>query len=152
MSYTTAEGRRDILDALGEATDAIGAGLASVGTAYEQLDETTADRLETEIFRPAQAAYGRARRTHAEFSGRAGVPPRTFRPAAGTAAARGVRTLIDDAVEAFVRADEELSELQDSMLPVEVGDPELRAGLEDVRTRLSALPARADALLRLLGR
>ena len=38
------------------------------------------------------------------------------------------------------------------MLPVEVGDPELRAGLEEVRELLSALPGRARQLVRTLGR
>ena len=38
------------------------------------------------------------------------------------------------------------------MLPVEVGDPELRAAIADVRTRLAELPPRAHELLRTLGR
>jgi hypothetical protein len=38
------------------------------------------------------------------------------------------------------------------MLPVEVGDEALRAGLADTRSLLDALPARARELLRILGR
>ncbi len=38
------------------------------------------------------------------------------------------------------------------MAPVEVGDPELRAGLADVRRRLGDVPLQADRLLRVLGR
>jgi len=38
------------------------------------------------------------------------------------------------------------------MMPVEVGDPELRAGLADVRRRLGELPSRAQELIRVLGR
>jgi hypothetical protein len=38
------------------------------------------------------------------------------------------------------------------MLPVEVGDPELRAGLAEVRELLGGLRARARELVRTLGR
>jgi hypothetical protein len=37
-------------------------------------------------------------------------------------------------------------------MPVEVGDPELRAGLAEVRRVLGELPARVQGLLRVLGR
>jgi hypothetical protein len=42
--------------------------------------------------------------------------------------------------------------LQDSMLPVEFGDADLRAGLESVRTLLGDLRSRARELVRTLGR
>ena len=45
-----------------------------------------------------------------------------------------------------------LAELQDSLLPVEVGDRELRTGLADVRSTLSGVPDRAHELIRVLGR
>jgi hypothetical protein len=38
------------------------------------------------------------------------------------------------------------------MRPVEVGDPELRAGLAEVREALAAVQEHADAFLRTLGR
>jgi hypothetical protein len=38
------------------------------------------------------------------------------------------------------------------MLPVEVGDRVLRAGLAEVRELISSVPPRAEALLRTLGR
>jgi hypothetical protein len=38
------------------------------------------------------------------------------------------------------------------MLPVEVGDPELRAGLADVRELVGNLRSRARELVRTLGR
>ena len=38
------------------------------------------------------------------------------------------------------------------MLPVEVGDPELRAGLADVRERVGIVRGRAQQLIRILGR
>ena len=59
---------------------------------------------------------------------------------------------VEQAIEATEHADDILSELQDSMLPVEVGDPELRAAIADVRTRLGEVPGRAADLLRTLGR
>jgi hypothetical protein len=63
-----------------------------------------------------------------------------------------VRSFIEDAVEVVAEADAALAELQDSMMPVEVGDPELRAGLAEVRELAGALPGRARGLLRTLGR
>jgi hypothetical protein len=38
------------------------------------------------------------------------------------------------------------------MLPVEVGDPELRAGLADVRATIADLPERARQFLSRFGR
>ena len=38
------------------------------------------------------------------------------------------------------------------MLPVEVGDPELRSGLSRVRELIAPLPDRARNLVRVLGR
>jgi hypothetical protein len=152
MAYVTAEARQDLLDAIAEATDRIGAALTAVGAAYEQLDEQSADRLESELFRPVQLAYGRARRAHAGFAERHGLPGRSFaQPPAGHAS-QGVKGYLDAAVDAIGEADRTLSTLQDSMLPVEVGDTELRAGLADVRELLGDLPARTRRFVSLFGR
>jgi hypothetical protein len=152
MAYTTAEGRQQILDELGRATDELGYALAALGEAYEQVDEQTGDRLEEQLYRPVQGAYGRARRTHAEFARRAGLAVREFEAQAPGVPSSGARGFIDAAVEAVGAADAVLAELQDSMLPVEVGDPELRAGLSDVREHTSAVSGRARELVRTLGR
>jgi hypothetical protein len=64
MPYTNAEARQQLLDDLAEATDEIALALASLGAAYEELDEHTADGLERTLFVPVQSAYGRAQRTH----------------------------------------------------------------------------------------
>ena len=152
VAYTTAEARQQLLDSVAEATDEIGIALASLGEAYELLDEHTADQLESELFRPVQMAYGRAQRTHAEFADRHGLPRRVFEPASPGAPSRGVKGLLDSSVEAAERADGVLSTLQDSMLPVEVGDPALRAGLEDVRRLIGEPRGRARELVRTLGR
>jgi hypothetical protein len=152
MAYTTAEARQQLLDTLAGATDEIGFALASLGEAYERLDEHTADGLEQELFMPVQMAYGRAQRTHAGFADRHGLPSRVFEPASPGAPSRGVKGLLDTAMEAVGKADGALAALQDSMLPVEVGDPDLRAGLEEVRRLLGDLRRRARELVRTLGR
>ena len=72
-------------------------------------------------------------------------------PSAGLAS-QGAAALIGRAVEAAAEADQLLAELQDSMLPVEAGDAELRAGLVSIREPLGGLPARARGFLRGLGR
>ena len=152
MAYVTAEARQQLLDDMAAAIDAIGVALACLGEAYEQLDEHSADRLEEELFRPVQAAYGRAKRTHAEFAERHGLPGRTFAPGAARGASGGVKGLLEAAVTAAGEADAALVALQDSMMPVEVGDAPLRAGLAEVRTLLGDVPARARAFVRVLGR
>jgi hypothetical protein len=152
MAYTTADARRQLLDTLAEAVEEIGFALASLGEAYEQLDEQKADTLEQELFRPVQMAYGRAKRTHAEFARRHGLPERAFEPAPRGAPSRGAKGFLSSAVEAVGKADSALATLQDSMLPIEVGDAELRAGLQDVRRLIGDLRGQAHQLLRTLGR
>jgi hypothetical protein len=152
VPYSTAEARRELLEEVAAATDDLGVALAALGEAYEHLDEVSADRLEEALFRPVQAAYGRAQRTHAGFAERVGLPTRTFvQPPAGHPS-QGVRGFIDTAVSATTRADDRLGELQDSLRPVEIGDAELRAGLSEVRRLIGDVPARARALTRGLGR
>lgn len=152
MTYTTAEGRQQILDALGAAADEIASALALLSEAYEHLDEQAAERLEEALFQPTQAAYGRAKRVHAGFAGRHDLPSREFSTPSQVAPSSGTKGLIDTAVDAAARADGMLAELQDSMLPVEVGDPELRAGLSEVRELVGGLRARAREVTRTLGR
>ena len=152
MAYITREARQELLDSIAEAIEEIGTALAALGAAYEQLDEQTADRLEEELFRPVQVAYGRAQRTHAGFAERHDLPGRSFEPATTGRPSQGVKGLLDEAMDAVAEADDVLAELQDSMRPVEVGDAELRAGLSEVRELLSALRGRAREIVRTLGR
>ena len=152
MTYAADEARQELLDAIAEATDRIGVALAALGDAYEQLDERSADKLEEELFRPVQVAYGRARTTHSAFADRHRLPRRTFEPAFSGAASRGVKGFLDSAVEAVAEADEELAALQDSMKPIEVGDPELRAGLSEVRRLLADVEQRSRRFVSLWGR
>lgn len=152
MSYSAADGRQELLDATAEAAEAIGVALAALSAAYELVDEDAADRLEAQLFGPAQVAYGRMKRGHANFAARHGLPAQTFAAAEPGGPPAVASDAIEQAVEAAERADDILSELQDSLLPVEVGDAELRADIADVRQRLGEIPLRARELLRTLGR
>lgn len=150
MSDATA--RQELLAALAEAVDQIALSLGALGEAYEQLDEFTGDRLEEQLFRPVQAAYGRAQRTHAEFAERVGLPARDFAPVSPGLASQGPKRLVERGSEAARAAGDLLGSLQDSMAPMEFGDAELRAGLSEVRRLLGDVPGRARELVRTLGR
>jgi hypothetical protein len=152
MPYTTAQARQQLLDTVAQAAEELGIALASLGEAYEQLDEANAERLEQEIFRPVQIAYGRAQRAYKEFADRHRLPGHTFAPPSPGAPSHGVKGFLDGAVEAVGKADSALATLQDSMLPIEVGDAELRASLEQVRKLLGDVRGRAHRFVRTLGR
>jgi hypothetical protein len=152
MAYSAVEGRRQLLDSLAEAIDRIGIALASLSAAYEQLDPATADKLEEELFGPVQRAYGRAKRTHAAFAERHGLPSRVFEPRSAGLPSTGVKGFIEDAVAQIGAAGGTLATLQDSPMLLEVGDVELRRGLTEVRELLGDLSQRARELVRRLGR
>jgi hypothetical protein len=152
VAYTTAEGRRELLDGLAAAVDRLGFALAALGAAYEQLDERNADRLEEDLFGPVQVAYGRAKSTHAQFASRYGLAGQAFETPSPGLPSTGARGFIDQAVQAVAEADGALAELQDSGLPAEVGDVELRAAITDVRGLLGGVRQRARELERTLGR
>jgi hypothetical protein len=151
MSYTTESGRQQILSDAGAAGADLGVALAAVGEAYDHLDEHLADTMEARVFRPLQSAYAQLGRTLSEFAQRHGLPepqlPRAVEPAPGDP-----RRLLEGAADAAVSADETLAELQDSLLPVEVGDQALRAGLSGVRSVIASVPAACDELIRAFGR
>ena len=88
-----------------------------LGAAYELLDERTADRLEEELFRGVQTAFGRAQRTHAAFAARYSLQGRTFEQPSAGLPSQGARAFLERAGEAIDEADTLLAELQDSMLP-----------------------------------
>jgi hypothetical protein len=103
MAYTTAQGRQRLLDTLAAAADEIGVALAYLGEAYEQLDEYAAERLEEKLFRPVQLAYGRAKRIHAAFAERHGLPSHAFDAQHPHVRANNAAGVIDSAVEAVSR-------------------------------------------------
>jgi hypothetical protein len=148
----SAEARQELLDTIADAVDELGVALAALGEAYELLDERAADTLEAQLFRPVQTAYGNAQRTYAGFAQRFDLGTRAFEPAARGVPSTGVKAFVAGAVEAVAQADADLAELQDSMMPVEVGDAELRAGLAEVRELLADVRERAGDLLRTFGR
>jgi hypothetical protein len=152
MAYTTLAGRQQLLDSIAGAIDELGFALVSLGEAYEHLDEHAGERLEEGLFRPVRTAYGRAQRTYTAFAERSNLPSRTFESRPPGAPSSGAKGFIESAIEAVEKGDGELAVLQDSMLPVEVGDAELRAGLADVREHLGGLRGQARELVRVLGR
>jgi hypothetical protein len=152
MTYTTAEARAGLLDAMAQAIEPLALALACLGDVYEQLDERSAERMEDELFRPTQMAYGRAKRSHAEFAARHALAGQEFQASSSGMVVHEPKLLIERAVQATAQASQAIAELQDSMLPVEVGDAQLRSGLAEVRQLIDPLPARARELLRTLGR
>src|SRR5829696_1867301 len=81
-----------------------------------------------------------------------GLPTRTWAPAEPGHPSQGVKGFLETAVAAVDECDAALADLQDTMLPVEVGDPELRAGLAEVRELVGHLRGNARELVRTLGR
>jgi hypothetical protein len=152
MAYTNAQARQQLLDTVALATDEIALALGQLAEAYEQLDDSAAERLEDELFRPLQTAYGQAQRAHAEFADRHGLPKRAFEPAHPQVREHDAKGIIDSAAAAVAHADATLATLQDSMLPVEVGDPALRAALEHIRVLLDDSGRRTREVTRTLGR
>jgi hypothetical protein len=152
MAFTAAEARAGMLEEIGQAADQLSLSIACLNQAYELLDESAADRLEADLFRPVQLAYGRLQRTYREFSTRTGGPQREFAPSSAGAPSQGAKAFIERAVSSAATAGQLIAALQDSMLPIEFGDAPLRAELSDVRGRLDVLPTRARELLRTLGR
>lgn len=152
MSYSSEDARRQLLDELGTAADQLAAALASLGEAYQEVDEATGDKLEEELFRPVRSAYARARRTATEFAERQRLPSPAFDPGSAPAYSADPRVHLQRAIDATERADHVIAEMQDSMLPVEVGDRELRDGLSQTRELIAAVPAHGRQLLRTIGR
>jgi hypothetical protein len=152
VSQTNIEARQQLLDSVAEATDELARALAALTAAYELLDDQSAELLEEQLFRPVQRAFGRAQRTHAAFADRYGLERRQFPTPVPEAPSTGVRGYIDHASDAVSKAEMELVQLQDSLVPVEFGDPELRAGLSEVRQLIDGVPERARQLVSVYGR
>jgi hypothetical protein len=152
MAYTSESARTQLLDQLAVAVNQLAGALAALGEAYEEVDERTADALEQRLFRPVQGAYGRARRTHSEFAQRHHLPTRTFEPASPGTHSGDPRVHLERAIAAIEQADHVVAEMQDSMLPVEVGDRDLRDGLTETRELIGAAPGYGRQLLRTIGR
>lgn len=149
---TSAEAKQRILDELGVAVEQISLSVACLGEAFDLLPEASGDRLETELFRPVQRALARAKRTHGGFAERSGLAAAAFGTPSAGLPSQGPKSFVERAVSSAAAADLAIAELQDSMLPVESGDAELRANLAEVRELLADLPVGARQFLRTLGR
>jgi hypothetical protein len=152
MAYTSESARRQLLDQLGHAIEQLAVALAALSEAYEAVDERTAAQLEEHLFLPVQAAYSQARRTRSGFAERHQLPAQALAATPGIAHSPDPRIHLERAVETVERVDHLIAEMQDSMLPVEVGDRELRDGLTAVRELIAGAPAQGRQLLRLIGR
>ena len=130
VSYIAGEARQEMLDTLGDAIDEIAAALCGsrrgVRSSSARFPPTGSRRSCSARSRPRTGV--RSRPTPASPSGR-GCPAGRSLPRLQGLPSTGIRGFVDSAVESVAEADAELAELQDSMMPVEVGDPELRAGL-----------------------
>jgi len=152
VAITLHESRQRILGDLAGAIDQLALATACLTAAYELLTVNPADRLEAELFAPVQRAFGRCKRTRSQFAERTGFESGQSEPPPAGRPSQGVKSFVERAVAAAGEADLILAELQDSMLPIEAGDAELRAGVADVRQLLSGLPVAAREFLRTLGR
>ncbi len=152
MAYVTQEARQELADSVADAAGEIGTALNALTAAYEALDEASQDRLEETLFGPVQRAFGRASRTATSFAERHGITVPAVTPRPAGLPSLGVKGHIEDAAQAVFLAESILTELQDSLSPVEVGDAELRAGLADVRERLAPVPAATEGFISRFGR
>jgi hypothetical protein len=152
VAYTSESARRQLLDELGQAADHLSTAINALGEAYEAADERTAEVLESRLFRPVQAAYGRALRTRSGFAERHQLTVEPLAPSTAAAPSADPRVHLERAAAAIEQADHVIAEMQDSMLPVEVGDRELRDGLSAVRELIATAPNEARRLLGLIGR
>ncbi len=146
------EARDRIIGDLESAEEELGLAVACLGEAFEALPEGSADRLETELFRPVQKAYVRTKRTRTGFSQRVAQTTDEPEPKAPGPPSQGAKGFVEQGVQAAAQADLILTDLQDSMMPVEGGDPELRAGISEVREQLSGISGGARRFLSSLGR
>lgn len=152
MPISTLEARTRILDELAEAVDRIALALACLGEAFELVSVTSADRLESELYMPVQKAYGRGKRTYTQFAERWSLEARELVTPAPGRPSQGAKAFVERAVIAAAEGDRAIADLQDSMLPIESGDAELRSGLTEARELLEPLPIAAREYLRTLGR
>ena len=126
--------------------------MTSLGDAYEWLDEQTADRMEDEIFRPAQAAYGRAQRTHAAFSERHELTRSHFDEAGHTGHPGDARGAIERAAASLTEADAILATFRIRCCRSTSAIRSCAPGSRAVRELIAPLPHQARQLLRMLGR
>ena len=141
MTYVPAEARQELIDSVAEAARICQrrSPPSARPTRHSTTTAPTGSRRRSSgrcscasAGDPDGVGLRRARRT-----ARAGDPRGPRRPAVPRR-----QGLLEDAAESVRLAEAILTELQDSLSPVEVGDAELRAGLADVRERMAPPRAR----------
>ena len=152
MAYTTSEARDRIIGDLEAAEEELGIGVAALGEAFEALATGSQDRLEDELFRPLQRALARTKRTRTAFAVRVGHLTDDPEQKSPGPPSQGAKAFVERAAAAASQAELILTELQDSMMPVEAGDPELRAALAEIRELAAPVPGAARSFLATLGR
>ena len=153
MTYDTGEARRALVEELLGAAGDIATAIAYAIAAYDQLDDTSGGRLEEQVFAPLQKALGTLRRAAGGFAARHGDPATSpGSPPAEPHPSQGVAALLESCAAAVRAADEHLGSLQDSLVLIDLGDADLRAGVSDTRRRLGEVPAALRAFVRTLGR
>jgi len=152
MSAVDSEAREQLLGAVGQAADQLAEALALLTEAFEQLDDQQAERLEEALFRPVQRAYGRAKRAYGAYAERHEMPAPALAAAPAPVPSIGVKGLVQSAVETVGQVEGELIMLQDSLMLIELGDTDLRAGLAEVRQALASVSEDSRAFLRTFGR
>ena len=100
MARTALEDRGQILDELAAAIDQLALAVACLSEAFELLAVDAAGRLETELYRPVQKAFGRAQRTHTEFAERYALSRREFKLPSPGLSSQGVGAFVERAVTA----------------------------------------------------
>ncbi len=152
MGITSDEARQQILDDLAAAVERIALAVASLTEAFDLLSVTSADRLDAELFRPTQRAFGRGKRAYTQFADRSGLEAHEITSPSPGPPSQGAKVLIEQAVAAAADAERQVSDLQDSSVSIEFSDGELRTGLREVRASLAELAPAAREFLRGLGR
>lgn len=153
MGISTEEAREEILGDLAAVIEKISLVVAGLTEAFELVSVQAQDRIEAELFKPAQKAFAAAQRAHGEYSERVGIPRRPFgMSSAAGLPSQGAKVFIEEAVVNAEHAGLLIGDLQGSRIFLEFGDPGLRAGLGEVRQSLEQIPGNAREFLRTLGR
>ena len=152
MAFTTREAHEQIVNELGWAVGQIALASECLSDAYEELDVTTADRLEEELYRPLQRAFGRAKRTLVDFAAQTGLEPSEGEPDSAGPPRLTVKQKIERALALAADGGQRIAELQDSDMAIASANAELRAGLAETRRLLAELCSRGPSFLRSFGR
>ena len=152
MAYTNAQAREQLLAELAAAADEVGLALACLGEATSSSTRPPPSASRTSCSARSRRPTGRRSAPTPNSPAGTGLPEHEFEAARPQVREHDASAIMERAAAAVSRADLALATLQDSMLPVDVGDPPLRAGLEQVRMALADTSRRTREITRTLGR